>query len=143
MWNDFMPGKRPAFHAVCSAQIENASSADVVLRDAVATISGVPDLHPVPYRGLHDEMPRMVNLGEDRPLRRFFPEILVKNEPVRELRIPAKSTVECTFRTPATGVHVIDTTSGFVGYEFSVRMLSSLHSEFIIKKSLKQISVTR
>ncbi|MDT8322822.1 MAG: hypothetical protein RRA94_01830 [Bacteroidota bacterium] len=121
VWNDFMPGSKPSSNAVLRLSVTNASESDVTLSDPEMIITNAPDA---------------------RALRRFPAVVLVADQRVRKVTIPAKSTVEITFRSPDYGLQPIDTERS-PRARLAIRMNSSLDLPLLFRSPIVDIFKTQ
>ena len=121
LWNDFMPGKPPAFHATFTVRIRNSTDQDLLLHDADAMILSAKD---------------------DVPIHHFIPQIFIKDQQVTSLLLPKASLTECTFRTPATGLTPIDTAHTSHA-RCSIRLISVQNAPYLIRSSTTRINATQ
>jgi hypothetical protein len=121
VWNDFMPGSKPSCNAVLRLSVTNASETDVTLSDPEMIIANGPDA---------------------RPLRRFPAVVLVEDRRVRKVTIPAKTTLEITFRSPDYGLEPVDTEIS-PRARLAIRMNSSLDLPLLFRSPIVEIFTTQ
>ncbi|MCB2203707.1 hypothetical protein KQI65_03085 [bacterium] len=121
VWNNFMPGNKPSGNAILRLSVTNASEADVMLTDPEMLI---------------------LDASSGQPLRRFPAVVLIEEQRVRKVNIPAKSTVEITFRSPGYGLEPIDTEISPKA-RLAIRMNSSLDLPLLYRSPIVEIFKTQ
>ena len=104
VWNDFMPGSQPSFHATMRVALRNTTEREIILLGAeglVTSDSGPPVLRDGRHRQLRTGVP------PGTPLRRFPAAMLFQDLDTREIRLAPGMEIELTLRSPM-GVPPLD-----------------------------------